>query len=78
MKNEIYNGVFKVGYSRVDITPSKLPIKATESRSPVFDVVKDPLLATCVAVYDGEKTALIITLDTKGTYEYVITNILDS
>ena len=77
MKNEIYNGVFKVGYSRVDITPSKLPIKATESRSPVFDVVKDPLLATCVAVYDGEKTALIITLDTKGTYEYVITNILD-
>ena len=77
MKNENYNGVFKVGYARVDITPTKLPILATESASKTFNVVKDPLMATCIAVYDGETTALIITLDMKGTYEYIITNMTD-
>jgi len=77
MKKEKYNGVFKVGFSRADITPTKLPIQATESSSPVFKVVKDPLHATCIAVYDGEKTALIITLDLKGTYDYILTNMND-
>ena len=74
MKNKTYNGVFKVGYARIDVTPEKLPILATESRSKYFTVVKDPLLATCVAVHDGEETALIITLDLKGTYDYIINN----
>ena len=77
MKANNYNGVFKVGFSRADITPTKLPIQATESSSPVFKVVKDPLYATCIAVYDGEKTALIITLDLKGTYDYILTNMND-
>ena len=72
MKDTAYNGVFKVGYARIDITPEKLPILATESSSCYFNVVKDPLLATCVAVHDGEQTALIITLDLKGTYDYII------
>ena len=72
-----YNGVFKVGYAREDISPTKLPILATESRAKYFTAIKDPLLATCVALYDGESTALVITLDLKGTYEYIITNIVD-
>lgn len=74
MKKNAYNGVFKVGYSKIDITPEKLPILATESRAKYFTVVKDPLFATCVAVHDGEETVLIITLDLKGTYDYIIDN----
>ncbi len=77
MKNKAYNGVFKVGYARADVTPTKLPIQATETGSPVFTSVKDPLYATCIAVNDGETTALIITLDLKGTYEYILTNMND-
>ena len=76
-KENKYNGVFKVGFARADISPTKLPIRATESRAKFFTMIKDPLLATCVAVHDGEKTALIITLDLKGTYEYIITNVVD-
>lgn len=58
-----YDGVFKVGYARVDITPTTLPIEIDSST--VLKDVLDRIYATCVAVYDGENTALIITADVK-------------
>ena len=53
-----YDGVFQTGYAREVITPSV----------PTGDYTKigDDLYATCLAVYDGEKTALFISLDLKS------------
>lgn len=60
---ETYDGVFKVGYSRKDITPT-VPINQNDGT--VYSKVVDNLYATCVAVNDGENTALMFTIDTKG------------
>ena len=60
---EPYDGVFKVGYSRKDITPA-VPIN--QNNGTVYSKVLDKLYATCVAVNDGENTALMFTIDTKG------------
>ena len=50
-----YNGVFQTGYAREVITPS-VPIGQ-------FEEVMNDLYATCVAVYDGEKTILLVSID---------------
>ncbi|MBR2387783.1 MAG: hypothetical protein IKB02_03335 [Clostridia bacterium] len=70
---ESYDGVFKAGYSRKDITPV-VPINQNDGT--VYSKVLDKLYATCVAVNDGETTALMFTIDTKGLgtgpYESII------
>ncbi len=58
---EKYNGVFKVGFSRVDITPSQLPHPRKDGT--LISDVEDPIYATCIAVNDGEQTALLYTVD---------------
>ena len=56
-----YNGVFKAGYSRVAITPatSLLPLGG-------FTEIKNDIYATCVAFFDGENTAILISVDQKS------------
>ncbi len=60
---EPYDGVFKAGYSRKDITPA-VPINQNDGT--VYSKVLNKLYATCIAVNDGENTALMYTIDTKG------------
>ena len=50
--------VFRTGYSRVKITPSA-EVLAKEG----YTKVGDDIYATCLAVYDGETTAIFISLD---------------
>ena len=59
-----YDGVFQVGFGRVDITPKNLPVGS-------LTYVVDPLYATCVAVHDGDETALIVTVDVKNMNQNV-------
>lgn len=58
---EPYDGVFQAGYSIVDITPT-VPIKA-KTGGGTYKNILDNLYATCIAVYDGENTALFYTID---------------
>lgn len=62
---EKYDGVFKVGYARTVITPA-LPF---ERKGEIVDNVKDDLYVTCVAVNDGENTALLYTIDLQNVSE---------
>ena len=57
--------VFKVGYARTVITP-KLPITRKDK---TVDSVNDDLYVTCVAVNDGENTALLYTIDMQNVSE---------
>ena len=50
-----YDGIFQAGYAREDITPTELPIDVSGN---TMTKIMDPLYATCVAVSDGENTAL--------------------
>ena len=59
---EKYDGIFKVGYSRVDITPQMLPIPRKNNASTIKSV-SDPIYATCIAFNDGKNTALVFTVD---------------
>ena len=59
---EPFDGVFKAGYARVDITPTMLPI-AKKDNGGSYKKVQDKLYATCIAVNDGKTTALLITVD---------------
>ncbi len=58
----------KVGYGKIDITPSHpVPLRGygnTENR--IHDTVLDPIYGICVAVNDGEKTLLLYHLDLTG------------
>lgn len=75
---EEYTGTFEVGFARIDMTPDESllgKIPATDSTSDVFNRIKDKLYATCIAVHDGEKTALILTLDTKHAVAGFVDNI---
>lgn len=54
--------VFRTGYARVDITPRVSPSKPLVS----FTNVRDELYATCVALNDGEKTVLLLSVDMKS------------
>ena len=59
---EPYDGVFKVGYSRVDITPTNLPISKKDGGG-TYKKVQDKLYITCIAVNDGKDTALLLSVD---------------
>ena len=59
---EKYDGVFKVGYARVEITPEMLPIPRKNNASTIT-YVEDPIYATCIAFNDGKDTALVYTVD---------------
>ena len=59
----------KAGYARIDITP---PLGVNISGyfvERIADTVLDPLEACALAVSDGKKTAVFITLDTLGLYD---------
>ena len=59
----------KAGYARIDITP---PLGVNISGyfvERIASTVLDPLEACALAVSDGKKTAVLITLDTLGLYE---------
>ena len=55
-----YDGVFKTGFARVDITPG---LDVPQRDGTPMTRIEDPLYATCIAVNDGEDTALIYTVD---------------
>ncbi len=55
----VYPEGFSVGYSRVDIS-GPLPVAIWEDEA---STVRDPLYLTCIAVSDGENTALLINAD---------------
>ncbi len=61
-----FTGDFKVGYARIDITPS-LPIPLNDGK--ILTRVIDPLYATCVAIKSGEETVLLYSLDIKNMSE---------
>ena len=56
-----YGGVFRTGYARVAITPS-VPVGD-------FTKVSNDIYATCVAVYDGERTIMLVSLDIQSIME---------
>ena len=63
------NNTLKAGYARIDITP---PLGVNISGyfvERIADTVLDPLEACALAVSDGKKTAVLITLDTLGLYD---------
>lgn len=55
---------FSVGYSRVDISPNKLPIHTYDGA--IAHKVHDPLQMTCTAMSDGEAIFLLFNLDLRG------------
>ncbi len=61
-KKIVYPDAFAVGYARIDITGA-LPI-------PIFEdegvSVKDPLMLTCTAVWDGKTAVLLMSADIRG------------
>lgn len=59
---------FLAGFGRCDITPVG-PTRINSSR--VSDHILDPLYITCVAVSDGEETALMITVDLRNVYGHI-------
>ncbi|MBR6747624.1 MAG: hypothetical protein IKM07_01695 [Clostridia bacterium] len=58
--------MLKAGFSRVDITPPMGTCIAGYYDERRADGVLDPLLATCLAVSDGENTALLFSIDIIG------------
>ncbi len=59
-----YDGIFQVGFGREDITPKG---KVVTNTGKALTRVIDNIYSTCIAVYDGETTVLIITADVKNT-----------
>ncbi len=63
-----YPDTFSAGFGRADITPETLPIQT--STVPTYgEILKSKLYITCVAVHDGENTALFFGLDRKEITE---------
>ena len=58
----VYPDTFSVGYARADIS-GPLPVGIWEGEA---TVVRDPLYLTCIAVWDGEKAALLMSADALG------------
>lgn len=56
--------IFKVGFSRKDITPDVLPV-FLNTGIPLTEV-GEKIYTTCVALNDGESTALILSVDAKA------------
>ncbi len=63
---EKYDGVFKVGYSTVDISYTSDEMPFTKADGTKITRIQDPIYATCVAFNDGEKTILVYTLDVQN------------
>ena len=61
-----YDGVFQVGYSRYDISPTT-NILLKDGK--LMTGVADPIYTTCVAVHDGDTTVLIYTIDVSNIKE---------
>ncbi|MBE6656619.1 MAG: hypothetical protein E7609_07135 [Ruminococcaceae bacterium] len=59
------------GYARIDITPPLGVNIAGYFKERIADTVLDPLEACALAVNDGKKTAVLITLDLCGLYDDV-------
>ncbi len=59
-----YPGVFSVGFGREEMNPVT-PVTLTLGG--ISTGVKEDLFATCIAVHDGEKTALFFHMDMKET-----------
>ena len=55
-----YDGVFKVGFSRVVITPD---LPATQKDGTVLRTKTDDIYTTCIAINDGDNTVLLYTVD---------------
>ena len=53
-----YHGVFQTGYARASITPSKEELPIGD-----FTKIGNDIYITCVAVYDGDKTLMLISLE---------------
>ena len=58
----VYPDTFAIGYGRADIS-GPLPVAIWEDEA---ETVLDPLYLTCIAVWDGEKAALLMTADAMG------------
>ncbi len=65
-----YPDGFAIGYGTADISgdPSITPVAIDGGTA---NKIYDPLLLTCVAVWDGEEVALIMTADVKKMFESV-------
>ncbi len=65
-----YPDTFSVGYGTVDISgnPSITPVAIDGG---IASSILDPLMLTCIAVWDGEEVALIMTADIKKMFESV-------
>ena len=59
-------GNLKAGFARVDITPALGTRVVGYYRVRLAEGILDPLLATAVAVNDGENTAIIMSIDNLG------------
>ena len=62
-----YDGIFQAGYARKDMTPDG---NIHMNDGVLLNKVQDPLYVTCIAVYDGENTALLFTVDVKGLADF--------
>ena len=58
----VYPASFAVGYARIDITGS-LPIPIFEDEG---TAVRDPLMLSCTAIWDGEEAALLMSADLRS------------
>ena len=70
-------GILKAGFARVDITPPIGTGLVGYYRVRVSLGILDPLLATAVAVSDGENTAVMMSLDLIGIDQETIDCIRD-
>ncbi len=62
---EPYDGIFRAGYARQDVTPdSSIYLNPNGNADTYMSTnVLDPIYATCIALFDGENTLLIYTID---------------
>ncbi|MBR5295153.1 MAG: hypothetical protein IKU24_01025, partial [Clostridia bacterium] len=73
----VYPDTFAVGYATIDIsgTPSEgAPLDYYGGKA---TGIHDPLLLTCVALWDGEEVALVMTADLKKMYGNTLFNTSD-
>ncbi len=65
-----------VGYARVDVTPRQFPVSISSGMT--GESALDPLYLTVVAFSDGEKAALLIAADLKGSGGDFLTKLTDA
>ncbi|MBQ3075428.1 MAG: hypothetical protein IJC26_05110 [Clostridia bacterium] len=62
----VYPEGFSVGYNRQDVSPTEFPIIIYSQFDRAATSVHDPVQLTCTALCDGEKVALICSVDLRG------------